>query len=322
MQIPRGRQRFVSAIAVDIHSYLAVVQDRHMDRTAGAIDMQGVLRLTRSMGNCNRCARSILKLQRRYCGVLDLASENLIRNKALDMPNRAEQVCKYLKAMAAEVDHRAAAAFFLLHEPVPRVARFRIEILERIDLCHRDRADLAVSNDLFYTSDRRIEPAIVRYTEHYIVRSTGGDHLVAFFQIERHRFFAEDVLSRFGRRDRLLAMEKDGRRNVDGIDLRIGDQLTPVRKPFLRRKLFSKLCSEFSFGTTDRDKLTVLQIADRRCYPLSCNIAGPDQSPSDNAHQNSRLSAFAIFRSSRFRLCAKLNSATFLSTNIVASGDN
>src|SRR4051812_1170118 len=97
--------------------------------------------------------------------------------------------------MAAKIHHWPAPAFFLFDEPMPGMPRFRIKVLERVDLREGYSADLAERDDLFDTGDSRIKPAVVRNAQFHSVRATSRDHLVALVNGQCHRFFAKDMLS-------------------------------------------------------------------------------------------------------------------------------
>src|SRR5205823_13287296 len=55
-----------------------------------------------------------------------------------------------------------------------------------------------------------------------------GDHPIAFLGVHRHRLLAEDVLPRLRGGDGLLGVQAHGRRDVDGVDVGIGDERAPV----------------------------------------------------------------------------------------------
>ena len=70
-------------------------------------------------------------------------------------------------------------------------------------------------------------------------------HLSGFVRVHGHRLFAEHVLPRFGRRDRLGRMQVNRGGEVDGIDLFVTQKLLPVQIPSTGAKLFGKRCREF-----------------------------------------------------------------------------
>ena len=74
--------------------------------------------------------------------VLHLAIEDNVRGGARYPQNGAEEVEQDFEPVTPEVEHRSSAGFGGLDEPVPRLARGLIEVLEDVDLGQHRPADL------------------------------------------------------------------------------------------------------------------------------------------------------------------------------------
>ena len=56
----------------------------------------------------------------------------------------------------------------------------------------------------------------------------GGDHGVGLLERERHRLLAQDVLAGHGGGDHAVGVQVGGQADVDHVDLRIGQEGSPV----------------------------------------------------------------------------------------------
>ena len=165
-------------------------------------------------------------------------------------------------------------------EPVSRVVRHRVEILERVDLRHHHGADLSGRDDLPDSHESRIEPAIVCDAKCYTIRATCRDHGVALFHGHRHRFLAQHVLACLCGGDRMFGVEVHGRREVDGVDVRVSEQLGGRRIPATRPELACECLRVLRLLSTDGNQVARREIAQRRRDAFAGDVARADQFPS------------------------------------------
>src|SRR5262249_56329858 len=79
-------------------------------------------------------------------------------------------------------------------------------------------------------------------------------HLVAPLGVAPEGFLAEDVLAGFGSRDRRFGMDVIRPAVVEEPDLRVGDELAPVRRPALVAVALRGLCDGLFVPPGDRDQ--------------------------------------------------------------------
>ena len=219
-----------------------------------------------------------------YGSVFHFAVEDHVRSEPHSLTDRAEEREQQLEAVAAEVEHRPAARFRPLDEPVAFFVRLRIEPFERVDLREDGLPDLTGREERSHARDDRIEVAVVGDTEGDAMRAARGDHPLALADVHRHRFLAEDVLARLGRGDRLLGVEPHRRGHVDGVDAGIADEILPPRMPTVgaarRRKRFRQVRPR----PADRNELATRRVPQRRRDSLPDNVARADEAPSQHVH--------------------------------------
>jgi hypothetical protein len=96
-----------------------------------------------------------------------------------------------------------------------------------------DLPELSGIDDLLGECHRR-HPAIVE--QHHVLDvgpTRGRHHALRGLDVERERFFAEDVLARFRRGEGDLRMGDVGRADVHDVDVRRLDDLAPVGRGVL-----------------------------------------------------------------------------------------
>ena len=260
----------LSFAGADQQSHLAAVQVVDVNRSARAEDAQRVARLTRGVRHRHRGAEAAAEFQQRDRRVFHVSSEDRIRNEAADALDSAEEVEQDFEPMTSEVEHRSAAGVLFPDEPRARVIGRRIERFERVDL-HDDRiADVAGRDHLFDARDDRIEVAVVGHAEPDAVGAARGDDAIALGDRHRHRLLAEHVLTGVGGGNRLRRMQMNGRRDVDGVDLAIGDQFLPARVPPPRAERGRERFGELGPRAADRDELARPRVAQRGRDALAC----------------------------------------------------
>ena len=79
----------------------------------------------------------------------------------------------------------------------------------------------------------------------------------------------------------LLGVEVDGRRDIDGVDFRIIDQVAPVAVVAARAEFARKFCRQLRARAADGDQFAARRVAQGRCHALARDISASDQSPAD-----------------------------------------
>ena len=92
------------------------------------------------------------------------------------------------------------------------------------------------------------------------------------------------MLARLGRRDRLLGVQPNRRRDVDGVDLGIDDQLAPARVPARRADLAREALDQIGACAADGHELRLARIPERAGDALMDDIAGANKAPPNERH--------------------------------------
>ena len=81
------------------------------------------------------------------------------------------------------------------------------------------------------------------------------DHTVTTGDGHRHLFPATASLARLGRRDRLAGVEVKRRRDINGVNPRVGQQLAPAGIVLAGAEFSRKTLGQFGAGAADRHQL-------------------------------------------------------------------
>src|SRR4029077_16496149 len=82
--------------------------------------------------------------------------------------------------------------------------------------------------------------------------------------------------------DRLLGVEPHRRRDVDGVDFGIDDELAPARVPALRAALASDALDPIGARAADGHQLAVARLPQRARDALTDYVAGTNQTPTNH----------------------------------------
>jgi len=87
------------------------------------------------------------------------------------------------------------------------------------------------------------------------------------------------VLAGLGGGNRLLGVQVDGRRDVDGVDPGIGDEAAPVWMRSMRADLARERFGEIDLCPADRDELAAASVTQCAGDTFANDIAGADETP-------------------------------------------
>src|SRR5215472_8513811 len=206
MQINIRRMPLISLPLPRHNSHRAFVQDRNMNRTMQAKDVERVLRLARGVRNGKNGTGSAGELKQ-CCGrVFDFPCEQDICGQRSCLGDLPEDVREYFDAMAAEIKHRPSAGSLLPQKPGARVLGAGVERLECVHLREDWRTDFSGLDDVPGAFNDWIKMAVIGDAEFHPVGLCRSNHSIAFGRIHRHWLFAQHMFPGFGRGNRLRSM--------------------------------------------------------------------------------------------------------------------
>ena len=100
----------------------------------------------------------------------------------------------------------------------------------------------------------------------------GGNHPLAFFDIQGHWFFAQDVFAGFCGRDCLFGMKVNRRGDIDGINVVRSHEFTPVGKPLSSTEPLCKRLRQIAAAASDCNEFALGQVPQRRRYTFNRNV--------------------------------------------------
>jgi len=121
---------------------------------------------------------------------------------------------------AADVEEGSAPVLRDVPDVVGVVVEVREPALHRAEL-----ADPTGADELAYSLPRGVEAVHESLHQPDASSGAGVDHLLRLSCVQRQRLLAQDVLAGPGRRDRPLGVEVVRQRDVDRVDLVVGQQV-------------------------------------------------------------------------------------------------
>src|SRR5438132_2396676 len=178
--------------------------------------------------------------------------------------------------MTAKVEHWPTTGLCFLQEPGARVVRARVKPFEGIDLCDYNLADFPRCQNLFEAQNQWIKVPVISNTKFDSTTGARGDHAITFASVERHGLFAKNMFAGRSGGECLARVQMHRRRDVNGINLLVGDQLFPVSIPLSRAEFSRKRLGLVEASATYRKQIAVQQVAQRRCNSLASDVAATD----------------------------------------------
>jgi len=268
------------AFAIRSNSQCAGVQIVHENRAARPEYVQCIPTFGRGVRHRHYCAWAAIEAQEHGGGVFDRAIEDDIGDRSSGLGDAAaKQVHEHFEPMTTKVHHRSSARDRRLQQPRPRMIRWRIEILEGIQLGEHRRADFTGGDDLFDPVHRWMEAAVVGNAERHAMRPARRDHAIAFGAGHRHRLFAQHVLAGLGGGDGLGGVQVHRGRDVDTLHVVIRNEILPPRVPAPRSNLRRECWRELAACTADGDDLAAGRVEQRRRDPPADDVARANQAP-------------------------------------------
>ena len=120
--------------------------------------------------------------------------------------------------------------------------------------------------------------------QQYAVLICAADHLLRFLCRRSERLLAQDMLLRPECFDRPVMMELIGKRDINRLHLRVGEQFIIVTVRFGETKLFLIGLRLLQTSSCDRIQLTVFCLQHSRYGLTLCNSCSPQNCPFDLFH--------------------------------------
>ena len=225
---------------------------------------------------------AVFQPQHDHGRVLDLIVERqrvVERRDLLDA--RAGDVLHEVDAVHAHVHHGAAAAVFLALTPVARHIGIPAGELR---VAGDDLADLAVGDRLFHRLHIRAETHHETGGDLHALALAIGDDLLALFRGHGEGFFNEDVLACVRSGHRLPRVQNNGRRDVNCVDLRVGEQRRLVIIRTLAAPLGAAFFCQLHVDLHHSDQFGVIRQHHARDRPTVCDAARADHAPTNLFH--------------------------------------
>jgi hypothetical protein len=157
--------------------------------------------------------------------------------ESADIFELADEVTPQINDVRIDVAVDAAAAGLLLQPPVHREIRVGQPVLRVAGAEMKNPPQRALANHPLRQRDGRDAPVIVADHVDDLRLLRGGQHLLAFLEIQAERFFAENVLAVFHRFNRHLRVQIRRRHDVHDINQRRLDDFAPVGRGVLPAEL-------------------------------------------------------------------------------------
>ena len=241
-----------------------------------------------------RCHERVVEANQRPSGtahdtddrVLDRAlPESARRCHRTDLNNLiVEDETDCVGAVGGEVKCHATASVGAGQTPGPH--RFRQQAAE-VDPRRKDLADGALCDERAELHDRRRAAKVMVGRQHHARLLAGLDHLQGFRHGCCQRLFAQDVFAGSCGGDRLSGVKIIGRRDVDDVDIWIGEQGIK-RVVGSSQAAFGREClTSVRGGREHTDGVGTFGRLHRRDESLTRPDAGADETPAKSGHDAS-----------------------------------
>ena len=134
-------------------------------------------------------------------------------------------------------------------------------------------------------------PAVVRDPQGQPLRIEGLDHAETFLMVERHRLLDEARLAGGGHAEREIAVARGGGGDVDGVDVRVRDQIVrPVVRPrhTVAPRVVARLLPVAAHHRDQRGSFGLLKPGAALDFG---DITAPDDAPANRAHMWTRYAS-------------------------------
>ena len=175
-----------------------------------------------------------------------------------------------------QIHHRAAACFGFALPPVAGLIR---KPERKLRIAGYDRADLALGNGFFHTHDVRTEAHHEARCDLHALTFAVVDDFLTFVRRHGQRLFNQNILAVICGQLGLLCVQDDGRCNINGIDLRVCQQILFFGVAALCAVFLTDFFNLLGIDVHDGDQFCVLgQHHAGNCSAIR-NAAGANHAP-------------------------------------------
>ena len=178
--------------------------------------------------------------------------------------------------MDGQIHHRAAACFGFALPPVAGLIR---KPERKLRIAGYDCADLALGNGFFHTHDVRTEAHHEARCDLHALTFAVADDFLTFVRRHGQRLFNQNILAVICGQLGLLCVQDDGRCNINGIDLRVCQQILFFGVAALCAVFLTDFFNLLGIDVHDGDQFCVLgQHHAGNCSAIR-NAAGANHAP-------------------------------------------